>query len=204
MSIFGRIVTATDVEQWCLDLIGKWFGTYLSEVERQHGLAAGTWQRPRGLFAVPSFDKWPEDQLPAILCVSFGIAEPPRMHGDGSYDALWQMGIGCICSASTQTLSHEMAADYGAALYDLFVQRQSLDEKAEGTRWQGFTLEEMLEFDDRRSLSAGTAVFQVEVHNVASARMGPTTPDVPLVPDTDPWDDRPAVQTVETEIEKVN
>ena len=98
-SIFGRIVTGDDVETWALNLFRRWMGTYLAEVERQHGLQAGHWQRPRAYVRVLSFDKWPEDQLPAVMLVSAGIAGPPIKHGDGKIAARWLLGLGVLCSA---------------------------------------------------------------------------------------------------------
>lgn len=202
MTLFGRILTGADVEEWCVELARKWAGTYLAEVERQRGIEAGALQRPRAFLRVPTFDKWPEDQLPAVLIVSVGLAEVPLRVGAGPFRARWQMGLGCICSARTQTESHAMAMLYTAALRALFVQRPSLEGRARGVVWQDETYEDQLEYDDTRSLSAGIAQFTVEVDDVVTANAGPVTPDQPLDPDTLPWPEDVDVQTTDVQIER--
>src|SRR5215831_14296205 len=106
-TLFGRIVTGWDVEQWVLDVLKRWSRTYLSEVERQHGYVACTHPAVRGWAYGPTFDKWPEDQLPGVLVVCPGIAPPPRRDGEGIFSARWNVQIGVCCTASTQAKSHE-------------------------------------------------------------------------------------------------
>jgi hypothetical protein len=202
-SIFGRIVSGDDVEQWCVDLFVRWMGTYLSEVERQHGLTAGSWARPRTFRRSLSLDKWPEDQLPAVVLVSTGLATPPVKAGDGKFRARWLMGLVVICSARTEELSHDMARHYCAAIRTLLEQRPSLDGYADGVQWLDESYND-LNFDDSRSLCTGRAVFAVEVDDVMSANSGPVTPDDPLSPDTDPWAPWPTVETVEIVVEQTD
>lgn len=203
-SIFGRIVTGADVEQWTLALLRRWLGTYLSEVERQHGLVPPTWQRPRSWTIAPSVDKWPEDQLPAIVLVSTGVSDVPLKDGRGRYATLWEMGLGCIVSARRQDEAHRLAMHYGAALYTLLVQRPSLDGLAQGTTWEGFAIEDELDYDDTRSLSIGVAAFSVLVEDTVSANAGPITPETPRDPETDPWEDWPRVETTEVAVALTN
>jgi len=200
-SIFGRIVSGADVEQWCLACVRTWIGTYLSEKERQDEEVVGSLQRPRSYSVAPTFDRWPEDQLPAIVLVSIGLADQPVKYG-GAFRARWDMGLACICSARTQGESHAMAQRYMAALRALFIQRPSLDGVASGTVWMGESYDD-IDFDETRSLSAGIAQFVVEVDDVTSANAGPITPDKPLDPDTDPWADWPLVETADVEVDVV-
>ena len=202
-SIFGRIVTGADVEEWTVALIRRWIGTYLSEVERQHGLHAGHYARPRSYVVAPTFDQWPEDQLPRLVVVSTGIAERPLMTGAGLYSTRWVIEVGCLVSARSEAEAHRMALDYGAALYTLLDQRPSLDGRAQGIDWQGFAIEDQLDYDDTRSLSAGVASFTVLVEETVDANGGPATPDAPHDPDTDPWADWPRVETTEVVVENV-
>lgn len=203
MTIFGRIVGGGDVEQWCLACVRKWFGTYLSEKERQDELLAGYTQRPRAYLAVSSLEKWPEDQLPCVLIVSTGLAESPQMGGEGQYMARWAMDLACICSAKTEADSRAMAHRYIAALHTLFLQRPSLDGNANGIAWLGETYAS-LPYEDTRSLAAGYAQFVVQVENIASARAGPVTPDEPLDPDTLPWPDWQQVESYDIDVESVD
>lgn len=200
-TIFRRIVTGADVEGWCLDLVKRWLSTYLAEVERQHGVPAGTWQRPRAYVVAPSLDKYPEDQLPCILLISVGLAERPLRNGDGRFRTLWQMGLACVCSAATMAETHRMAHHYGAALYALFNQRPSLDGKADGVDWLDYDVGDTIDYDDQRSLAAGIASFTVQVDAAVSAGAGPVTPGDPLTPDTDPWPDWPDAETVDVKVE---
>lgn len=198
-SIFRPIVTGYDVEQVVMALFKRWFGTYLSEVERQHGLVAGSLKRPVGWVIAPSFDKWPEDQLPAVVVVSIGLSETPVKNGEGRYRAKWDIVAGAVCSARTQQESRLMSMFYVAALGALLVQRQSLDSAGTGVDWmdEDYTI---LEFDDERSVAAGAGRFQIEFDNVRSSRAGPGEPDEPLDPDTDPWPPDATVQLVDVDI----
>jgi hypothetical protein len=202
-SIFGRIVSGADVESWCWQTLRTWISTYLAEVERQSALAAGSLQRPRGFVTSPSLDKWPEDQLPALLVISIGLSEPPLKSGDGRFRARWDMGLACVVSARTQSESRALAMRYMAALRALFVQRPSLDGNAAGTVWTGESYES-LDYDDVRSLMAGIASFTVEVADVVTANAGPLVADVPLTPDTDPWNDWPIAELVDVQVTQLD
>jgi hypothetical protein len=201
-SIFGPIISGADVEAWCIDLFRNWFGTYLSEIERQAGFEAGALQRPRSYTVAPSLDKWPEDQLPAVLVISVGTSEPPLREGGGSYRARFDVGAGCVCSSRTQAETRRAAMLYAAALRLLLIQRPSLDGHASGTVWTSESYDE-LDFDDGRTLGAGVVAFTVEVHEVALANAGPLERDLPLSPDTDPWPDDPIADDVEVAVESV-
>lgn len=199
-SIFGRIVTGGDVEERCIDVLKRWSGTYISEVERQNGIEAGTLARIRAWVTAPSFDKWPEDQVPAVLLISVGLAEAPRKGGDGRYRARWQMGLGCICSARTQAQAHAQAMLYVAAHRTLLIQRPSLDGWADGVVWQDEDYAQ-ISYDDLRTLAAGQATFTVEVADVVTANAGPLTPDEPEDPDTLPWPPWQPVVTADVDVQ---
>jgi len=200
VSIFGRIVTGADVEGWCEQLVRRWASTYLAELERQNDLQPGSLPRPRGWAIAPSLDKWPEDQLPAVVFESTGVPGPPRKGGDGRYRADWTVRIHVVCSARTWEDSRRLAMRYTAAMRALFVQRPSLDGNANGTTWVVEAYDE-LAFDDTRSLAAGAAAFIVQVEDVTTANAGPVTPADPLYPDIDPWPDWPLVKEVDVEVD---
>jgi hypothetical protein len=200
-TIFERIVTANDVEQWVVALLRKWSGTYISELERQHGYAAGTLARVKGWTLATTFDKWPEDQVPGLLVVSPGLIPPPVKSGGGVYRATWRVDVGCLCSARTMQQSHEQAQLMIAAHKSIVAQKPSLEGHAIGAAWVDETYDP-LDFDDTRSLYAGYASFAIEVDNVLTTLAGPLTPDEPLDPDTDPWPLWPTVETFDVEIDK--
>jgi hypothetical protein len=200
-TIFGRIVSGADVEDWCEQLVRRWISTYLAEKEGQAGLRRGVIPRPRGWTVAPSVDKWPEDQLPAIIFEATGIPAPPRKGGDGRYRARWEMRITTIVSAKTERDSRRVASLYTAALRALFAQRPSLDGHADGIDWLAERYDE-LAFDEQRSLGHGTVALLVEVDDVTTAGAGPVTPDDPLDPDIESWPDWPIVQTVDVDVER--
>ena len=193
-SMFGRIVTGDDVETWVLDCLKRWSGTYLSELERQHGMTAGGLARVRAFRTAQSYDKWPEDQLPCVIVRSVGIGELPLMDGDGWYTARYVMQLDNVVSANTEDASHRLAMLYAAAHGALLKQRPSLDGKANGVRWMTDDYTQQA-FEARRTLACSTVVVEVIVENVVNARMGPTTQNDPLTPDTDPWPDDPQAET---------
>jgi hypothetical protein len=199
-TIFGPILGVGDLEDWAVALCRKWFSTYLAETERQHGIEAGTLQRIRGWALGPSFDKWPEDQVPGLLIVSPGALERPRHDGAGLYRVRWQLDVGVLCSARTQRLSRQQATLYGAAVRDLFLQRPSLEGHTAGLDWLGDSYDD-LDYDDTRSLASARNRFAVEVAGVGQTGAGPVTPDDPLDPDTDPWPLWPIAETVTVEID---
>jgi hypothetical protein len=202
-TIFGRIVTGNDVEQAVLALLKRWSGTYLSEIERQHGYAAGALSRVRGWSIGMSFDKWPEDQVPGLVVVSPGLLPPPQKTGDGVYRARWRVDVGVICSARTQEKSHEQAQLFIAAHKAIVSQRPSLEGFATASTWIDESYDPLV-YDDTRSLYAGYAGFAIDVDDVLTTLAGPITPDDPLDPDTDPWPLWPVVDTVDVEVDKVD
>src|SRR5262245_7939817 len=101
MTIFRRILTTHEVETRAIPGLTKWVPTYPAELERQTEREPGSLPVPRAWTTATSFDKWPEDQLPAVLVISPGLLEPPNGEGDGSYRAKYSLGIGVITSART-------------------------------------------------------------------------------------------------------
>jgi hypothetical protein len=200
VTIFGRIVSGADVEAWSEELVRRWVSTYLAEKERQDGIEAGTLPRPRGWVWAPSADKWPEDQLPALIFESTGIPERPRKGGDGRYRARWELRIHTVASARTWEDSRRLAMRYTAALRALFTQRPSLDGRADGIDWIAERYDE-LTFDATRSLAIAQSALLVEVDDVTTAGGGPMTPSDPLDPDIEPWPEWPTVQTVDVDVE---
>lgn len=199
-SIFGPIVTGYDVEGWVVDQLKAWSSTYLAEVERQHGIEACSLQRVRGWSLAPTFDKWPEDQLPGVLVVCRGLVPPPLKSGDGKYRAKWAVDVGVICSARTQADSHSLAMLFLAAHAEIVIGKPSLGGHATGVAWLDEQYDQLV-YDDTRSLYTGTATFAIEVPDVRTAATGPTQPDPPEDPCAD-WPPWPEVETVEIEIDK--
>lgn len=200
-TIFDRIVIGSDVENWMLAHLQKWSATYLAEAERQHGIAAGTYQRVRQWTIASAFEKWPEDQLPAVVLVSPGLAERPLKNGAGVYRARWSIGVSCICSAATMKAAHDMAMVFVGAHRTLLEQKPKLADGVRAIDWLDERYDD-LAFDDTRALYAGQVTTTVEVDDVLNASAGPVTPSEPIQPTTDPYPLWPRVQVVDVDVER--
>jgi hypothetical protein len=175
VSIFGRILTAADVEHITSDLLKKWSSTYIAELERQHGMSGTDLPRIRSWSTVNTFEVWPADQLPASLLISTGTVPPPERDGTGRYRVRFNLGIAVVCASNNATRSNELAKLYIAAHRTILVQRPSLEADAFGTEWVGDDYTD-LAAEDGRFLSAGMSEFIVEMPDVVSAKAGPLTP----------------------------
>lgn len=182
MSIFGRIVTRTELENAAKVTVQTWISTYLAEVERQHGIVAGRYERPRGYSTTNDFDRWEEDQLPCIIIVSPGMSSTPVKRGDGNYNTWWALGVGVVCSGDTEHDTRAMVDIYTAAIRALLIQRPSLNQFAQGLNYEDERYDEAAT-ENRRSLQAGYVVCTVEVDNVVMSNAGPMTPSDPPSPD---------------------
>lgn len=196
-TLFGRGVSGGDLEQWVVDVLKRWSSTYLSEVERQHGLASCTYPRVRGWSLGVSFDTWPEDQVPGVLVICPGLVPPPVKGGDGVYRARWNVQIGCCCSARTQLESHTMAQHFVEAHRWIMLQKQSLEGWALAVDWLDESYDPIT-YDDSRSLYAGYATFAIEVDDVGTTLAGPTGDPQP--DPCDPWPLAPIVETHEEQV----
>lgn len=184
VEVFGEILHGGQVEQAALDILRAWTPTYINEMCRQTGRDVGSLPYVRSWTVVNDFEKWPEDQLPCVLVISPGLAEPPTREGDGTYSARWALGTGVIVSSRSQEETNEYAKLYSAAIRAALLQNGSLAGFAEGTWWEDERYND-LPSEDGRSLAAGQNLFTVEVRGVLASKEGPGTPD----PHDDPEED---------------
>lgn len=199
-SAIGPLITAHDVVSAVLETLQRWGSTYLAEGEQQTGRERGSLPRIRNWSVMPEFEKWPEDQLPAVLVLSPGLAEAPLPDGTGLYRARFLIGIAVVVSARTLHETRELAALYTAVLRTVLLQQQSLGGFASGVNWLDENYDD-LPAVDTRSLGAGQAIFAVEVEGLARRWNGPPFPtgEVPEPP-TDPIPQDPHAVDVSVEI----
>lgn len=201
-NLFRNITSRPEVEKAAIDMLRLWMDTYLNEIERQNGIPPRKLTRPRSYSQRNKFDIWPEDQLPAIVVISPGLAEKPRRLGDGSHTAKWAVAIACIVGAKDEEETRNLAGLYTAAIRALFLQRASLNQFAAGVEWLDERYDDMPD-DARRSVQSGTVILAVEVDDVVTANAGPVTPDDPPTdPTVDPGD-WPTVLHTDVQIEIV-
>jgi hypothetical protein len=174
-SLYGRLISAADVEQALKRRIDARLGDYLTEVERQHGLTVGTIARPRAFVVA---ERFPEDQLPAIVVESPGTADLPAADGQGRYRARFEVVLAIHVAASAGAI--ELAKLYALALRALAVQQPSA--LFMGVDW-------ISERYPRPDLAGGRTFYtaevalEVQVDEVTNRHEGP--PDEPGWPDVD-------------------
>lgn len=199
MSVFGPIKTGYEVEQAVIAHLKRWMATYLAELERISELEAESLPMVRSWTTQASTEKWPEDQLPAVLVVSTGLTDQPRSEGDGTTHATWRIGLAAICSARTEAKTHAFAKLYFAALRTIMLQHPSLGGYAEKTVWGSEQYDALPIDEEKRTLAAGYGVFDVTVAEVANKLAGVLEP--PDDPYAEPGD-WPTVETTEVDIER--
>jgi hypothetical protein len=187
MSVFGQILSPAVVEQWIIDLSDKWFDEYLAEMERQRGLEPNYYPRLKSLVTANDFDGfWPEDNLPCLLVMNSGMAEPPARDGQGEWRTRWLFGIAVIVSTDTRKDTRSAMHDFSMAFTAMILQHRSLEhpEAILGTSWvDGRPSAIPAPEGDTRRLGAGQMMFNIDVKSVVSERGTPPEPD----PRPDPY-----------------
>lgn len=191
VEVFGEIKTGAHVEAALISTIEEWIETYLAEVERQASIEARKLPAPRSYSTVNEFRKWPEEQIPAVVVVSPGLATSGIMvEGNGQVNATFLAGIAVVVSAKDKASTNMLAKSYAAAIRTLILQHPSL-----GGFSRGVTLLDESYNDgppeDERTLGAAQVQFEVEVPDVSWSKGGLTAP-----PD-DPYDPDPTFPTVD-------
>lgn len=195
MSVYKTIVTGPQVEQAVVDTLKLWLPSYVWEVARQIGRSPASVQQPRSWNVFSDLDKWPEDQVPAIVAICPGLSEAPGKSA-ATYRATWAVAVGAVVSGRNREESRELAGLYGAAIRAVMVQHPSLGGFAAATNWADENYDDL---DTNRSRTQGIArvVFEVEVEDVTTERAGPAEP--PPLPTTVNPDD-PVINSVDVDV----
>lgn len=196
--IFGRIITAPEIEQAALNTVMTWIDTYLTEVAMQISWPAGpAMARPRSYTTRNRLSRYPEDQLPQIIAVSPGLADPPVKYG-GKYRGIFSLGIGAIVSAKDEVSTKALSKYYEAAIRALIIHHQDLGGIASGgVEWMDSSYDDVPDEEDTaRSLAAGLAYFRVIVDDVVSWPGGPRDPYPTVPPGGQPGSTWPVVDSV--------
>jgi hypothetical protein len=203
VTIFGRIVHDGQVEQAAMQTLQKWLPTYIAELERQTGRDRGSLPTPRAWrtanVSVNELATWPEDQLPALLVVSPGLADRPELIG-GVYTGHWALGVAVITSARDKETTGTLAKLYGAAIRAVLVQHPTLEGFAAHIDWVDDNLDEV-PHERQRTLGAAINVFEITVDDVLTVAGGPIEPD-PKPDPTEPYDPLGTVDTVTVTVEQ--
>ena len=194
-SLYGRLIAGVDVEQALKARLDDRLDDYLNEVERQHGLAVGSLSRPRAFVVA---ERFPEDQLPAIVVESPGTTDLPAADGQGRYAVRFELVLAIHVAAADGAI--ELAKLYVLALRALAVQQPA--PLFMGIDWvnERYPRPELV---GGRTFYTAEVSLEVQVPDVTDRHAGP--PDEPGWPenggpDSPEW---PVAETVETELEKI-
>jgi len=123
---------------------------------------------PRSYTRSTTFDKLPEDQLPAIIVVSPGLSDEPRRAGDRTYQADWMVGVGALVETRDETTAKKASRDVAALIRAIILQQPSLGGFANGVRWLNESYDQ-LPIESRRTLASAEVEFSIRVDDVVNA-----------------------------------
>jgi len=173
---FGEMRGPEDVEDAVLAALEKWLPTYLREVERLYSLDKGAIPAVRSYSIVSDYERYPQEQLPAVTIEASGlIAGSLSKDGGGYYSGKYAVEVSVTTAADEGVAARKMAERYGLAVKGALLQHASLDNDAMVTDWVDESV--VGENDKRQRRITCANAFEVELQNVISTRKGPSEPD---------------------------
>jgi hypothetical protein len=133
---------------------------------------------PQSFATVSEYDRFPEQGLPAIIVSAPGMAEEPRVSGDGFIGGDWIIEVSATVSANGAKQTRRLAQMYLAAIQGAMLQRRSLGDPEMIVRLSAVEYADVSN-DQRRSIVAAGAAFTVSVDRMISIHAGPITPEPP-------------------------
>lgn len=196
MTIFEAIKIADNLEQAALTTLETWWESYLREYERQAGLVANNVQPlkhglPKSWLLSNQLDAETRDRanLPAIVVLNPGMSgrNTPKQEGDGTFRVWWSLAVGVFVSANTRADTMKLVREYTAIARTIMLQKQSLGGFADGTTWLDESYDDNFPFSDDQTISAGQAVFEIEVAGVVNRFAGPVGAPDPVTQPGSSW-----------------
>jgi hypothetical protein len=163
----GPIKHAGDVEAATIATLQKWLPTYLAETARQHDLTRIA--TPKSWATASAYDRWPEQQLPAIIVSAPGTEGDPRVDGDRVYAADYELRVTAEVIARHGNEARLLGQLYAGAVRVAMMQRRSLGDGMRVTDWRGES-NTTLEIVDRRTRFGAQNIFRVAVPNLFTER----------------------------------
>jgi hypothetical protein len=194
--VFKRMLSAAQIEDQTILTLKKWFPTYLREVERQLDLPKSTFEPPQNYSERNSFDAEAAERLPKVVVIAPGITGSPRKSGEGTYSAVWRVGIGIAVGAETEERANILVKGYGAAIRGIMLQNSGMgDLGANDITWTDESYDDLPIPNVTNLIKAASLYFDLDMGDVIFRGPGPQ------VPDLDDYDYGQA-QTVEVELQK--
>lgn len=183
LAVFGRRVYRHQIEEAVVEHLRFWLPTYLRFIERDLDRAPLSLEDPKSWGVTYLLDRWPEQQLPAVVVTSPGQAAAMPKAGDGRYAGTWAMRAYTVLTAGDTGGPDEpisgtpakLAGLYAAAIGLVLAQKPAL--AAIGGR----CVQISEGYDDtpskmRRTMSVAHVPFTVQVQDVMRSRLGPDVP----------------------------
>lgn len=185
--VFGPIFTGSEPEQAVIEILKKWYLTYIRELQVQIGWTGNSIPEPRSYTTRTRVEHYSDDQLPQCVVVSPGLYEPPKKIGGGTYRGTWMIGVGVIVSGQDEPSTKALARFYAAATRAILIQHPSLDNRAIGLEWVDESYDDIPDdADTRRVVASGTVYFRIEFEDIGTWPGGPRVP-LPPIPPGDPY-----------------
>lgn len=174
-NIFKRMLSPAQLERAALDILQEWMPDYLAEFERQQGWDAGTLPIPTNYDNRNSFDAQAGEPIPKVIAISPGLRGRPLMSGNGSYRAIWELGIGVAMAHKDEPTANDLTKAYGTVVRKILTDKQSLGNfpGVIEITWDGETYEDLPIESQIMLYKAAGIYFLVDVENVTTARSGP-------------------------------
>jgi hypothetical protein len=176
-NVFGRMLTASQLELAALAVIEEWIGDYCEEMEKQLGWTPGTLVIPTNYANRNSFDINSGEAVPKVIAISPGTQGPPVMAGHNVYRAIWRLGIGVATAAKTEEIANDQIKAYAAVVCKILLDKQTLGGFPGISQiiWNGTTFDDLPIVSQIQQFKGAGVDFLVDVENVVTARHGPTT-----------------------------
>lgn len=204
----GEALSLGRIERATMAHIRKWLPTYLREAERLEevqadgvtALEVGSLPLPRSWRpAEGRLDKWPAEQLPAIIFGSPGLGDPPRRTGRGDHEGEWVLSATAVVSGNDDVTTRHLVGIYGVALRLLFAKQPLIEGLPVESIKYADEAYDGLPFSRSGSLMAGTVVFELGLSGLVTSGPGPLEPLEDPLDDPGPW---PDVQTYDLTVDR--
>jgi hypothetical protein len=200
-NVYGRLFSASQLEESVADTLKKWFPSYISEVERQLGISPNTLPPPQNYLNRDNFVGEKGEKLPKLVVISQGLTETPSYYGSlGSYSAAWRVGVGIATARTEEQWANRDVKAYGAVIRAILLNKLAVevtDFNVVEVQWVAENYNDIL-VDNQIALYKSASVhFTVVVDDVAQRWGGPDEPTMGIP------DPLPAVEHVITEFDFV-
>lgn len=196
---FGPLVVETDIDKAVITTLGRWMGTYLTQIEIERVLSRGSLARPKNIRNTLEDEEFLDRSLPAIVVTTASTAGEPVEAEDGMIYAAWSVVVSAIVRGRTPAETRDNAALYGGTMRRILLHKPSLGGFAGEAKWVRGSVAPVADVTDSgRYLAAGINEFTVYVDEVVQVGMGPAVP-APVDPN-DPYDPYATVANVTTTV----